>query len=282
MVLDASQDPFGWSSSDPGTAKEESTNGRCSMEDLDELAGAIRQKCQAAGAATARLPDEPSDQSSAGRFAPVVVQSLTPLLHRHGFDRTARFLRRLGACCPVLVVFVAAESLSPPQHLRLERMASALLSIESGGAVLVRRGIRERSNVVRESLYLDFSLRGGRQRVQVRRAGGDAGVAISAAAATPPPSGTQPEPPPRNASGGASQQPHRRVQLSVSAEDDDAPRHRPLSSAAGVPSTAAASGRSPSADTPDQQQRQPRIIIQDDDPEFDDYDEEDPDDDLDL
>lgn len=344
LVMDVSLDPFGWNTDPEATTdKDESKYRRSSpnscycMEDLDGLVNVIRQRQQQSAAAAAVeatsdaqevAPPTSSDRTTTTAkphhsisiirrfFVPVVVQSLTPLLHRHGFDRTMGFLREVErtGCCPVLVVFTTVESMTSQQHLRLERRASALLSIERGGAVLVRQGIRERSNVIRESLVLDFfgppsfsssskhhSSGNRRQRVRVRCVADHGGAVTTTTTSTSPP---EPEPEPvLNSSKarrstvtppGKKGQAKRQIQLSLSEDDSDAPHRTPtlLSSNPNSSNDATASFATTSTNShepppqqiqlQEQQPQQPRIIIQDDDPEFDDYDEEDPDDDLDL
>lgn len=275
-TMNLSRDPFGWNAQGEG----ESPGNEPNLENLDRVLQVIKDRVQEVSMTSSEHRKD-SRTTSPPRpprgFVPVVLQSVTPIVHRHGFARTLQFLKELQRCCPVLVVPTNIEALSRDQHWSLEGMASAVLAVEDGVAVMLRRGIREITNVVREALELDFADFGGTTSAststrtfipRVRRVSPSSGVASTAER----PETTKEE------TLGATTSPalptgKPKIQLSIS--DEDAPR-------------AAASWRSvrtsnePSESAVQEERNQPNIIVQDDDPEFDDYDEEDPDDDLDL
>jgi sarcosine oxidase delta subunit len=275
-----SLDPFGWNADGEGGIAGNVPN----LENLDRVLQEIQDRVQAlsikSGEHQQGARKTASLQHSRG-FVPVVLQSATPIFHRHGFVRTRQFLQELQRCCPVLVVPTTVESLSRDQHWSLEGMASAILTVEEGAAVMLRRGIRESTNVVRETLELDFddpeSSTGASQSMRiylprVRRV----------TSSTRMPSPSDPLQPGKEAMPGATTTPQGpappgKPQIQLSISDEDAPRAANTWRRGRMSSEPDAS-----TPTPHDERRQPNIIVQDDDPEFDDYDEEDPDDDLDL
>jgi hypothetical protein len=281
-TMNLTQDPFGWDAE----AEEEITGNNPDMENLDRIVTAIKDRVHALSmqSKTQHVPRTHAPSRHSRGFVPVVLQSITPITHRHGFARTMQFLHELQrCCCPVLVVPVSVESLSPDQHWSLEGMGSAVLAIEDGGAVMLRRGVRERTNVVRETLELDFddpwnstgfSSTLASQSTRTHRTPRVRRVASSAAAAS---TLERPEII-KDVTHGATTNPQGpppgKTQIQLSISDDDTPR-------ASWRSGRTASNE-PLRSTPFEERKQPNIIVQDDDPEFDDYDEEDPDDDLDL
>lgn len=263
-VVDAASDPFGW---DNGCAGEEESSV-ANVGNLDSVVERIRDEVSGVLAAAA---DGEGAANTPAAPVPLVIQSLTPILQIHGLARTLRFLKSVSSlCCPV-VVPALTELLTPSQHRQLEDTANALLCLHGGEAVLLREGVRERGNVVRENLPFrivpdadrpgermveitaekeDVTERGG-ETVDSLVGKGDEGVASSQSASS-----------------------RRKVRLKLEDEEvvgrgEGGSRRTGENEAS---STAAAATASPA----------PRIYLQDDDPEFEDYDEEDPDDDLDI
>lgn len=282
LVVDAATDPFGWNTAlktmdavnrnDDVHSTATTTRRQPNLESLDELFEHLQS--------TATQEKESQHERQHGGRTPLVLQSLAPLLHRHGFSRTLHFLQTLaGAFCP-LVVPVEAYALTTAEHRVLEGLSQALLCLDGGDAVLVRRGVRERDNVVRESLDFEIVVRG----TPTTAATGSANRSFTSATTSATTSTRLPQcrirllrPPRLDGTGGdvvtdrtqSSRPPptpevetiggRRPVALELTI--DDAPR------------TSTASSTHVAA---------PRIFVEDDDPEYHDYDEEDPDDDLDL
>jgi hypothetical protein len=262
-VLDAAAvDPFGWdsdASSEPAASM---------LNDLNQMAVHIENHH--------RKQQSPESDASSERI-PIVIESLTPLIMRHGLQRTIRFLERIcQSSCPVIVA-VRTETLPAVQHQVLEDLAQATLCLQSGEAVLLRQGVREKGNMVRENLPYRISTTvdsgSGRSRLQVddseallekdSEMSADATAALqslSLAPSTAPTSTTAASTNPILTSG------DRPAKVKMELQDDEGPRKVTLAEES--PATATTTGA--------------RIYIQEDDPEFQDYDEEDPDDDLDL
>lgn len=222
-VVSVADEPFGWDGDEGLT-----------LENLEALLVAIRE---AAG----------SESST------VVFESLTPILMRHGLDRTIRFLKKvLATLKSPVVVPILVESLSAAQHRLLEDMAHATLSLHGGDLTLIRQGVRERGNIVRENVPFRVEDSSGKPMIRVQQ-DGNLDEDEPAVVLLTPTMAQQLAP--------VAQQPQSTVarfgKIKLQMEED-----------AGTPTPPAV--------------KKPNIFIQDDDPEYDDLDEEDPDDDLDI
>lgn len=229
-------DPFGWD--------DELTNGSINLAHLDLLLGGIKKQVAANDLRVS-----------------LIVESLTPLMVRHGLDRTVKFLQKLSSeIQPVLLVVPALVETLSSSHLRkLEDLSHAILHLTDGEAELLRQGVREKGNRVRE-------------RLPYRIIDGSAIELLSsdlAEEAKPTENETNEE---ENATKAV-------ASLSVAA-DATATSQAPPQRAAKIQLQVDEGSRRPAP--PEAAAPQPRIFMQDDDPEFEDYDEEDPDDDLDL
>ncbi|CAJ1930548.1 unnamed protein product [Cylindrotheca closterium] len=175
-------------------------------------------------------------------------ESLTPLIAVHGFEMARQFLTSFESCMQIWPIRI--ELLTPFQHSTLEDDAQALLHLKGGEMTMIRQGLRERGNILRK--MLPFRLDGGKL---VELEAGDSSpepdeeVMDKTSAAEKTSSSSAPVPVADTSS--------RKIQLKM--EEDDEPKKEESS-----------------------QPNRPRIYLQDDDPEFDDMDEEDPDDDLDI
>lgn len=225
-VINAAVDPWGW---------DEDCKEGPNLQNLQELH---------------RLLSSTMQQKSSVVLA---WESLTPLISAHGFDTTHEFIVSLESCMQIWPIRI--EMLTPLQHSILEDDAQALLHLKGGEMTMIRQGVRERGNILRETL--PFSLEGGKlveleiDDTATSSIGEDAKDKNSAKdkssmSSIPPTAASVSNP------GGTS----RKIQLKM--EDDDEPKKTETSAS------------------------RPRIYLQDDDPEFDDMDEEDPDDDLDI
>jgi hypothetical protein len=313
QVMDAAAvDPFGWDDDN-----ESSSSSTGLLNDLDHLATCIenhvRETVNARKHQSPESSTEPASISPAittTKRIPIVLESLTPLIMRHGLDRTVRFLERLcrTAACP-LIVAVRTETLLEVQHQVLEDLAQATLCLRQGEAVLLRQGVREKGHMVRENLPYRMtssssavdggsctgstgSTTGVLTRLQVisaeeedaRPTGGGGGseptdyehtvpeapVALQALSLAANANTTAANP---TAAATALNTSNNRPKVKMELQDDDGPRKQVT--------LAAESSSSSSSAIPDKASTA-HIYIQEDDAEYQDYDEEDPDDDLDI
>lgn len=295
QVMDvAAVDAFGWDDDDDETTKESSSG---LLNDLDHLATCIENHVkETVNARKQQSPkSEPASSSTPTATAsaqriPIVIESLTPLFMRHGMERTICFLERIcqTAACPVIVA-VRTETLAAVQHCVLEDLAQATLCLLSGEAVLLRQGVREKGNMVRENLpYRMTSVDGGTSsgvltRLQVvslddadsqlvsgmetdlEHVVPEVPVALQALSLAANANTTAANPTAAATNTNTNTNTNRsKVKLEL--QDDDGPRK--VAPQESSPSTEKASTA--------------HIYIQEDDAEFQDYDEEDPDDDLDI
>jgi hypothetical protein len=291
-VMDvAAVDAFGWDDDNVNETTKESSSSTSLMNDLDHLATCIENHVKETVDARKQQSPEPEPASSSttattsAKRIPIVVESLTPLFMRHGLQRTIRFLERISktAACP-LVVAVRTETLLAVQHQVLEDLAQATLCLLAGEAVLLRQGVREKGNMVRENLPYRMtsedgssgsSSSSGLTRLQVVSLDDDsqlvgAGLETDLEPAVPEaPAALQALSLAANANTTAANPTAtatNRPKVKMELQDDDGPRKVTLAESS--PATEKASTA--------------HIYIQEDDAEFQDYDEEDPDDDLDI
>jgi hypothetical protein len=273
QVVDvAAVDAFGWDDDETKSSNESSSTTGSLLNDLDHLATRIENHVKETVAA--RKQQSPESPEPAKRI-PIVMESLTPLFMRHGLQRTIRFLERISrtVACPV-VVAVRTENLLGVQHQVLEDLAQATLCLRAGEAVLLRQGVREKGNMVRENLpyRMTLSLDSGLTKLQVVT-DDDAPLVSSGLETDSETVAPEAAPAALQALGvalsladpntpAAANSSKGKMQL----QDDDGPRKVSLAE------PSAATSASSTAN----------IYIQEDDAEFQDYDEEDPDDDLDI
>lgn len=199
----------------------------------------------------------PETSASTPVRIPLIFDSVTPIILHHGPLVAVRLLERLLEIPHVspVIVPVMIESLTPSQHRTLEDAAHAVLCLSGGDAMLLRQGIREKDNFVKEEIpYRIVTNHQGRRCFQI--------ISNQEEATTKP-------------------------------TDNSSNRSSLATSSSQEPSSTTTTGRRPrvqlrmaQGDTP----RDPvvatpptaRIFVQEDDPEFQDYDEEEPDDDLDI
>lgn len=261
-VLDGSKDPWGWDSEgetqSDGLQNESYT--AVSLHDLSALYQSIRHSCEQHGDTPILL----------------VWESLAPLFLVHGFDSVLRFLRaldvsprerRLKETCRILQVWsVRKETLTASQHAQLEDAANALLCISRGEMAMMRQGIREAGNVVRE--VLPFRL-----------------VPQDSTALDPHllPYNLEEYDEKASAADSQSESPEVQVHEQLSNDKSSSDIRGSTTSKSARPKIKLqleADNLRPVAATP--ASGLPRIFLQDNDPEFNDLDEEDPDDDLDI
>jgi hypothetical protein len=261
-VLKTAIDPWGWEED------KEDDDSSIQWNDLSKLKQAILDQIQM------------QTQATPQRKTVIIWESLTPLLLRHGLSKTLSFLGQLvpDTTATLMILPIRTESLNPLQHAQLEDFCQCVLWLQQGEMTLVRQGIRETGNIVRETLPFSLELLQGttttnnHHRYRLVELEQEEGVVVAkleiatdpshAAAAGGPtstdaPGGTvTPHVRPSAAAAASSSKP-KKIQLQM--EEDTPPAAAPQSS------------------------NRPRIFLQDDDPEFDDFDEEDDlDDDLDM
>ena len=272
VVVDGcGSDPFGWD--DQGDEDEQKG---MNLEHLDVLLETIQKQVRSSSVEATGSRNEDNQASSPRPRVSLIVESLTPLLVRHGPDRVIRFLQKLSNDLRpvVLVVPVLVETWKSSQLRRLEDLAHAVLRLNDGEAEILRQGVREKGNRVRErwpfrinddqtievlqsSPSIDNEASQSNTNAPTTTQKGEEEEPINSAVASLSVSSIGDH---RRASGGSSQA--HRTGKKVQLQADEGNRRR----------------ASPETTTP----AAPRIFMQEDDPEFEDYDEEDPDDDLDL
>jgi hypothetical protein len=229
-IIDASNNnPWGWDDEDEQEGP--------SLKDLQKLSLAIRDVLQT------------------HKQVMLVWESLTPLVVVHGFSLALRFLNSFRNCLQIWPVRI--EILTTQQHAQLEDAAQALLYLRGGEMTMIRQGIRETGNIVRETLPFQL-VSDGNNNYRLEEREDDAPVAekdqeTAESKATNPTTTVQETTTTATTSGNPMSRP--KIQLKLEEEKEE--------------NTSAPSNR-------------PRIFLQDDDPEFDDLDEEDPDEDLDM
>lgn len=259
-VLDGSQDPWGWDLEGETDARcfPHESGGVVSLHDLSKLYHAIRLSCDQRGDTPVLL----------------VWESLAPLFLVHGFETVLRFLRALDVSsreprgkepCRILQVWpVRKETLTASQHAQLEDAANALLCMSRGEMAMMRQGIRESGNVVREMLPFrliaqDLTALDPHLLPYHLEENDEIALADNQSELTEPQEKQQQSTDQSSDISGSSKPKSARSKIKLQMESDDQP---------------------PVAATP--ASGLPRIFLQDDDPEFNDFDEEDPDDDLDI
>mmetsp|Transcript_10313 Transcript_10313/g.13649 ORF Transcript_10313/g.13649 Transcript_10313/m.13649 type:complete len:413 (-) Transcript_10313:134-1372(-) len=269
-------DPWGWDGDD-------SSHQEGSLNLLEKITEEIYQK------STKENP-----------VAGIVLESLTPLIQRHGFANVQSFLHKLQhqsskgtGAAPILLVPILTEIIPSAQHRTLEDMAQSVLCLDQGEATWLRQGVRERGNLVHQKLPYEiiYSRKQNQKRINIITTDQQAsknlppqnadesdgmkgsstelesGIAslslISDELTTMSKSNSQSESSALQESTSTTTRGRAKVQLAFSDEGRHTTSQRDEDVA---PAPAPA----------------PRIFMEEDDPEFEDYDEEDPDDDLDL
>jgi len=273
VVVDGcGSDPFAW---DDQGGKDEQKG--INLEHLDLLLETIQKQVHSNSVEATSSRNEDNQASSPHPRVSLIVESLTPLLVRHGPDRVIRFLQKLSNDLRpvVLVVPVLVETWKSSRLRRLEDLAHAVLRLDDGEAEILRQGVREKGNRVRERWPYQIK---DDQTIEILQSSpsiidNEESQSNSNAPATTP-QGEEEEPinsavaslsvsssgDRRRVSGGSSQAHRTGKKVQLQADEGNRRRASPETTRAAAP----------------------RIFMQEDDPEFADYDEEDPDDDLDL
>jgi hypothetical protein len=260
-VVDASHNPWGWD--DDTELHDDGVHKSVQLQDLPHLYDVLRRVVT----------------DLEGKPVMLVWESLAPLIMVHGFDQVLRFLEALdkpvsgdATADRILQIWpIRTETLTPSQHAKLEDAANALMNLNRGEMTMMRQGVRESGNIVREIMPFRLVPRddttGGNSLLPFRleeqeenKGGGDGKdpPALRDEQSRPDsaPTHSHEHKPPESQPG--------RSKMRLQHEPDDQPASR----------TSKAGG--------EVNDLRPRIFLQDDDPEFDDMDEEDPDDDLDI
>jgi len=321
-VIDAWSDPLGWSDDEDDEDNmdagdeihhnaEASMNGPAATEahhrtikvplnNLDKLLQTIQTILSDNNDARDRMIN--SDTAAAGltnTTAVLFFESLNPMLHCHGISKTCAFLHYLkhklhDNCCSPIVLPIVADDEIPYNMRQIEDMSNVVLTLTKGTFTIVRKSLSISGGKITKCVQ-DFTvddtdgtfvgLCGGSNNSNVKQESNDKKKesSISEPKQLPVP---VPIPPSDNTLGSnvRAQQSNNskrgginvrngKGKVVLSHESDDTKRngiHRKpviaVSRKTIVPTPAPA----------------PRIFLQDDDPEFDDLDEEDPDDDLDI
>lgn len=275
-VIDlSSQDPFGWDKNSNGDKNAESVGCYDSSTNMNSLPQLYQRLLEefSTGDATTNIHSESK--------APVILiwQSLTPLILVHGFPKILGLLCALPTCLQVWPVNV--QVMTPKQHAQLEDASNALLCMRDGEMTMIRQGVRERGNIVREKLpfRLTASFKDGQRRFRVVEGVGNEHcwddvddndgtnnninndkdgnlknkISVDKIGSVKSSNGSR----------------SRGVQLLLEEEDSFGGRNAGILDKVKSEEKVSAPNR-------------PRIYMEDNDPEFDDFDEEDPDDDLEI
>ena len=266
--INLATDPFGWN-----VARDENICSNGNQDDLQDVLKKMKE-----------FADERDASVNGGQECnvPVILESLVPLCNRHGFAKAVKFIKamkRKSSLSP-LILPVSVESFSSEEQLVLQGLSSASLILQDGEATLIRQGVRERSNVVRQSFQyrIDSSTvnSNNNRRVDVPRLVVETETQVA--------------------------NENRRISVPETDRADgvDTPAGLSLNSSPQVDSsrifpsmTSTSSKKRAPVQLQIEEERQeksetpektpvPHLYLQDDDPEFEDFDEEDPDDDLDI
>jgi hypothetical protein len=249
-ILPTATDPWGWEDDD------ESSSSSVNFNDISSLAKVLQ---------------DVMDKNTLSEKKTVIVwESLTPLLARHGglIYKTISFLRQFSSSSSCLQIWpVRIDSVTKVQHAHLEDTASAVLWLQGGDMTLIRQGIRETGNIVREILpfrieaaassssqsngMYRFLLDENEEENQDETPQDQETANFSTSNTRTPAKSTD-----ETSAGTVKTRSRTKIQLQIEEEKVEAP--------------------------PEPTENRPRIFLQDDDPEFDDLDEEDPDDDLEI
>ena len=285
-VVDLASDPLGWDGGkdDSISLKEEekaSSGPRLFPSRLDDLQGA-HDAIQAAAASI-------SAEGTTGSI-PVLFDSITPLISFHGSENSMKFLRLLLArdgtkrsglrgvnvvLSPVIIPLLV-DTMCQLDSRRLEDEADAMVEMSGGTMKTIRRGggngkvggVAGRLVNGLQDFYLEPS---------------DDGTRLLLYGSTSPQKGAETEVRKESREEHQKRSPaintakEERASIRSSLRDRVGPRVRPM-----LQHEEGERAKSDAASAPSQSTSGPRIYIQDDDPEYDDMDEEDLDDDLDL
>lgn len=286
MIVDccgggSSNNPYGWDDEyEQETIMKDSAMEQsytCSIENLSELYEYIRSIVMEAWKSTMNDSDPNTSIS-------IVLQSLTPIYMRHGFNQMIKLIQRMRQ-----IEYVTSFMISIPSHYYtskqnciLEDIANAVLVCHHGSISFLYQGIRERQHVIREQIEYDImtttpTTKHSYLRISPQQTGNKSKAHDVNEIETIGNSDF-------DASNGDYNDNHRhdiiirdgknkKLTLSYETEDDDDMNEQERTTKKSTSATII----TPSAAT-----ATPFIYVQDDDPEYDDYDEEDPDDDLDL
>mmetsp|Transcript_5405 Transcript_5405/g.15763 ORF Transcript_5405/g.15763 Transcript_5405/m.15763 type:complete len:428 (-) Transcript_5405:234-1517(-) len=284
IVVDLSVDPCGWCDRDEAGAETSEENGAghryLSMTNLADVARAIEQAANIVHTRIAQNTEIHGDNSERTVHPiPIVFDSISPLIAMHGLSRIIIFLQHLREnqakirqgsehfIRSPIVIPVLGEVLSPHDHRRLEDFCDATLVLDRGDIQIARNSSRAGSvggKLMREVQHFAVLRRHNEMENEESRAMSKAssnknkGNAFGLVSSQDGKIETEPSPPNR-----------RRPTLQHEDESCRSHTHRTKKAIDQVQQR-------------ESRHAKPRIFVEDDDPEFDDLDEEDPDDDLDL
>ena len=268
QVIDiGSRDPFGWEEKEKDIDDGKATT----FANINDLRQVYR-----------RLKEEFDRASTSGTQVILIWQSLTPLIMVHGFKKVLRLLCALPSCLQVW--HVNLQIMTPKQHAQLEDASNAILYLHGGEMNIIRQGIRERGNVLRQKL--PFRLEAivsdthEQRRFRIVEEAEDEGGRNN----------DDDDHHSSKAANSASDKDENGSNAIVVAKTGNIESSHPDGRSRGAPLQIEESdggrnervGGNVSSENELAGPHRPRIYLEDDDPEFDDFDEEDPDDDLDI
>jgi hypothetical protein len=223
-----------------------------------------------------------SKLESSGKPIPIIFESMTPLLLYHGIDKLSRFLaflkqdsRNCLSFPSPIVIPVSIESLNPFSHRLLEDLSDAVLTLVAGRLEIAKRSARYGGNIgglsgarlVKDvqvfevegdrGMHIRCISKGGSQHKSSKQNGEDEGIEDSISNIE----GINISPSKEETSSSLQQKKGLGSKNPILQHEGEEGRLRPE-----------ITGSKPA----------PHIFMEENDPEFDDLDEEDPDDDLDI
>ena len=225
-VIQVSKDPWGWDDTEE--------NEKLSLNDLQGLYTNIQNRMQTSSSI-------------------LIFESLTQLITVHGFTKTLAFLNKFYNCLQIWPI--NTEILTPLQHQALEDCSQALLYLNEGEMTMIRQGIREKGNIIRQSLPFKLDVLGKLEEVEEQSdklhqsqhpQETDQGNDKKSLSLTTQTTSSDRMPTTKSHT-------HENPKIELKLEDDN--------------------NEVPKASQQSQTNNRPRIFLQDDDPEFDDLDD---------
>ena len=176
FFIDLNTDPLGWDEEEDEQITAESETGSEANSKVHGKLTSFESIYNCIDSACSKIQ---SNLEPAGKPIPIIFESMTPLLFYHGIDKLSRFLAFLKENCrnclsfpSPIVIPISTESLSPFSHRLLEDLSDAVLTLVTGQLEIAKRSSRNGGNI--------GGLSGSRlvKDVQVFEVEGDSGMNI--------------------------------------------------------------------------------------------------------
>ena len=156
-VVNVANDPIGWDNENDNT---NDNYDYLSMLNLESISNAIQHEAT-------KICNNSNNNN--GKVT-VVVESLGPLILLHGLSRIIQWLQQIPSSAsslsdnnnniPHIIIPTNIETLTSWQHRQLEDIAHAILYLRNGEMTLIRQGVRDRSNILRQPIPFRFDYDG--------------------------------------------------------------------------------------------------------------------------